>query len=460
MPLQKCEINGQSGWQFGNEGKCYVGENAREQALEQAKAIEASKTKDIDILEDKETYVNRFDVFEITESNMVEPFRKTPEGYLRGRAIVTNTGIFNYKQQDGTILRELRTPEDIGNQETLDSLIMQIMTDDHPSPNIAPEGVNADNAKKLQVGFTGESVRFDGHSTSIPITITDAKTIEKVEREGKIALSCGYRADLEMKSGFAYGNNQYDAVQKNIKYNHIAIVNRGRAGDLAKIKLRMDSMDAIRIDDKKNTGGKIMAKVKINDVEFEADQRVAEEFNIVKKLNEDFEIKLKDKNVEFSKLQATHDSLVDKLKTANDEIEKLKQEQLDESKIQEAVKNRIALVDVAVKQNVEITETMNDSDIKKAIILKAFPNAKLEEKNNDYINARYDSAIELLAEKVQIENKTKIVDIKPTQKNDKTLEELERIRISNLYKLTSDQADNWRNGIITDEMKKILEGGK
>lgn len=39
MPAQRCQIDGQSGWKWGNEGKCYVGPDARRKAEAQGKAI-------------------------------------------------------------------------------------------------------------------------------------------------------------------------------------------------------------------------------------------------------------------------------------------------------------------------------------------------------------------------------------------------------------------------------------
>jgi len=414
---------------------------------------------------DKIDSVNRFDVFELTEDNMVEPFRKTPEGYLRGRAIVTNTGIFNYIQSDGSILRELRTPEDIGNQETLDSLIMQVMTDNHPKGDIAPNGsVNADNAKELQVGFTGENVRFDGMTTSIPITITDGKTIEKIEKEGKIALSCGYVADLEMRSGFAYGNNQYDAVQKNIKYNHIAIVDRGRAGDLAKLKLRMDSNDAVYINSDvfgdNNTQpkkeNKTMAKIRLNDnVEFEVDKRVEDEFNTIKKTNEDLDKSLKVKNDELSTLQGKYDSLVADNAKLKEDKEKLEKE--IPIKIDNAVKDRITIVDTAVKFGLEIKEDMNNLDIKKEVIKKAYADMNLEDKDENYISSVFDAAIITLNKSVVADNKEKILNIQPSKTDKVDADELRNRRIKNAWKLDSEQGKKYREGIIDEDMKKILD---
>ena len=40
MPLQKCVVDGKKGWQWGSEGKCYTGKDAKKQAVKQGIAIE------------------------------------------------------------------------------------------------------------------------------------------------------------------------------------------------------------------------------------------------------------------------------------------------------------------------------------------------------------------------------------------------------------------------------------
>jgi hypothetical protein len=39
MPLKECQINGESGYKWGDQGKCYVGEDAKQKAINQAIAI-------------------------------------------------------------------------------------------------------------------------------------------------------------------------------------------------------------------------------------------------------------------------------------------------------------------------------------------------------------------------------------------------------------------------------------
>ena len=64
---------------------------------------------------------------------MSEPFEKTPEGFLKGRAIITSTGVFPYKDATGNVRRELRLPEDVFDPAHLDSLKLKPVTNEHPA---------------------------------------------------------------------------------------------------------------------------------------------------------------------------------------------------------------------------------------------------------------------------------------------------------------------------------------
>lgn len=47
MPIKECQINGKSGWKWGNEGTCYTGPNGKRKAISQAIAIISDNPKDI-----------------------------------------------------------------------------------------------------------------------------------------------------------------------------------------------------------------------------------------------------------------------------------------------------------------------------------------------------------------------------------------------------------------------------
>ena len=45
MPIQECQINGESGFKWGDKGKCYTGPDAKEKALKQGKAMRFLEAK-------------------------------------------------------------------------------------------------------------------------------------------------------------------------------------------------------------------------------------------------------------------------------------------------------------------------------------------------------------------------------------------------------------------------------
>lgn len=45
MPVQRCTINGKTGFKWGNSGKCFVGREGRSKARRQGRAISASKSR-------------------------------------------------------------------------------------------------------------------------------------------------------------------------------------------------------------------------------------------------------------------------------------------------------------------------------------------------------------------------------------------------------------------------------
>jgi len=119
----------------------------------------------------------------------------------------------------------------------MDSLKMLPITNGHPKEIF----VNKDNAKELAVGFTGEDVRPDGNLVITPLKVTDASAIDDIE-QGKRGLSLGYELERVADKGI-YEGEPYEFRQKNIRYNHLAIVKNARAGDEARIHLDSDDAD-------------------------------------------------------------------------------------------------------------------------------------------------------------------------------------------------------------------------
>ena len=334
-------------------------------------------------------------------------FVRTDEGYLKGRAIVTNVGVFTYKLPGGGVQRELRPPEEVFANDSLNSLKLIPLTNNHPK-----EAVTSENIKKLQKGFVGDEILTDSYHVSAPIAITDEDTVMDV-KDGKRSLSCGYRARLDYTPGTWMGV-EYDAVQRDIRYNHVAVVSKGRAGDA--VTMRVDGIDAnvgvlLKGDTNINNGGKVMPQVlKIDGVDYEVDKDVAKHIHNLTKDASDLQEKLDKANEQMkndkSTLEADRDTYKEKADKLEKEVEELKKQ--DPVKIDEAVNAKLELLKQSNLAGIELKDDMSDEDIKKEIILSVFPNSKekLDGADEVYLQARFDSAIEEIeARKDEDDNK-------------------------------------------------------
>ena len=160
--------------------------------------------------------------------------KREPEGYLICRNVpIARSGTQVYLAEelelDGDGDREIeviRPEEEVFSKATIASFEGMPLTDDHPD-----EGVNVDNINYLQVGHVENVRRGTGDERNMLIAelfITNPEVIEKVLSGEKREISCGYNYELSEENGKYY--------QRQIRGNHIAIVDKGRAGHRVCIK--------------------------------------------------------------------------------------------------------------------------------------------------------------------------------------------------------------------------------
>lgn len=161
-------------------------------------------------------------------------------GYLEADAAVTRVGVFVYRHPDGTVTRELRHPDNVFAEDSLATLRNRPVTLGHPMQG----RLNARNTKYLAVGSAIGDVKHDQRLVNTRVQVTDEDAIEAVmNTESPIRqVSCGYEAEVVAEVG-EYNGEKYDHVQKNIVYNHIALVKRGRAGEEVRLNLDAATMD-------------------------------------------------------------------------------------------------------------------------------------------------------------------------------------------------------------------------
>jgi hypothetical protein len=337
--------------------------------------------------------INRLDVMALTLGKNV---KETPQGFLVIPAYTARTGIQQYKMDDGSVVKEFRPEEEVFSDVSMASLRTAAVTDGHPKVMVSPE-----NAHELMLGHTDGVIQKieDGEEKFLAtnLIITHKKAIDAI-KAGKAELSNGYNVDLDFTPG-EYKGQRYDAVQRNIVNNHIAIVWKARGGE--KVRLRLDSDQAVLDNDNWETE---KMKVKLGDKEFEVSDEFGAAFNAFMKGNKEKEEKQKkdsedaEKNLkeENTKLQAKVDSL-------ESDLAKAKSEKMDEEKIKKSVKERIAVLEagkkILDKETIAKLDEMSDEEIKKAVI-KA-DSAKVDEeklKDSAYVNARYDHIVENFVE--------------------------------------------------------------
>lgn len=295
---------------------------------------------------------------------------KTSEGFIRDAPIVGRTGILKYKNADGSMRYEYRPPDEAFNADSLVSLQGKPITVGHKAM------VSAANAAKVQpIGTVLTAGRQDGDTIRADIVIYDLPTNAR-------ELSCGYSLDLDETPGIAPDGQHYDAIQRNIRYNHVAVVPRGRAG-IARL-----NMDGEQIIDDEKKGTKKMANDTMTKVRTDSglEYDAAPEVGVyVEKLKKDIATAKK----EHDTLQAKYDAAladIDKVKKEKKDLEKTNKDNFDG-----AVTERVAMLDVAQKHHIDGAEKMSNTDIKKAVIKAVRGDAvNLDDKSDDYINAAFD----------------------------------------------------------------------
>lgn len=161
-------------------------------------------------------------------------FKRTSQGFLRVNARLSRVGIFGYQTS-----REYRSPEEVFREDSLQSLKGAPVTDRHPSESSDQGFLTPANAKELMVGIT-EDVERDGDYLKGSLIIFHEDVIKAIESGERKEISLGYRCEVDPTPG-TFNGEAYDAIQKNIIVNHVAIGPKGwgRAG--ADCSIRTDS---------------------------------------------------------------------------------------------------------------------------------------------------------------------------------------------------------------------------
>lgn len=310
--------------------------------------------------------------------------RRTSDGYLVTEARFARSGIYEYSGRDlgkpnMDTVRVYRPDDEVFNQDAMASFAHKPVTNDHPAEN-----VTAATWKKDAVGFTDGRVARDGDFVVIPMMITDAATVDDVDG-GKTELSAGYACDIEFIDGQAPDGSQYDAVMRNIRGNHIAVVDRGRAGPGCRIgdsfvqtqehemQLKLVLVDGIGVETN-DAGERAIVKLQgdINGLR-----------DAAKAATVAHDTALAAKDTELAAKDAT--------------IAELQAKVLDAAALDQLVADRSALVAQATKLVANFDAKGKDAaTIKRAVVQAKCGDAAVQDKSDAYVDARFDTLVESL----------------------------------------------------------------
>lgn len=359
------------------------------------------------------------------EAEVLDYIENEEDGFLTVEIAATRTGVMPYYDwESGEVIMELKPPEEIFSDVTMNSLKGVPVTDRHP-----PVMVDSINWKDFTKGTTHLDVKQEDNLLVVNETLFDDELIAYVKSGKKAQVSIGFRADLDETPG-EFENEEYDRIQRNIRINHVAHVEQGRAG--SDVKARMDSknnskfygyskkeedeeMDYIKVENFWDGLG-LEDKPKFD---FFAPKDVEED---VTAWLDEFELPVKEIEVEKEdstelaeveindtvitvtaedkeKLEKIKDSLEGKMDSKDDTIKSLETriDELEKVDVDTIVQNRLDLIET-VKQYVPKFDGTGkeEKEIKVELIQKLDEDFTGEERSDEYITARFDGALKAL----------------------------------------------------------------
>lgn len=356
----------------------------------------------------------------------------TDEGYLSAPARVARVGVQKYLARElgltdrnpNEVIGVFRPPEEVFKQESLDSYKFKELTDNHPG-----EMVTAKTYKDTSVGQVVSAGTQDGDYVMVDLLIKDHDAIEAV-KSGKAELSAGYLAEYTPQEG-VYDGDKYEFVQRDIKINHVALVDSARAGRGARIfdnQTGARKMAIIVLDADKGR------KVEVDD---SVAPLIEDHLDRMKTQVADASKKVESKDAEIAKLTATKDSLTEKL-------EKLQKESSDAA-IADRVAETLKVHDTARRlvKNFDCAEKTLDA-IKREVCETLYPKRDFKDRDMNYINAVFDMAEEEAED--EDEEKEKTEDSRARLARDMTHDSTSAPTADARSIVNAQLSNNWKGG--------------
>jgi hypothetical protein len=190
-----------------------------------------------DVRVEPPTKVQLYDAIEIDDAAKVS---FTEDGFLKAMPRIARTGVQVYGGDEcgidfADVVKVYRPPSAVFDSKAIHSYTHLPTTLEHPD-----RPVTTDNWKEHATGETGDEVLRDGGTVRVPMMLRDSKAIAAWKDGTKKQLSVGYTCDLVWAPGVVphgeiHAGEAYDAIQTNIRANHLAQCAAARGGPILSI---------------------------------------------------------------------------------------------------------------------------------------------------------------------------------------------------------------------------------
>lgn len=308
--------------------------------------------------------------------------RKTKDGYLVGEAKVARTGIQEYLAREigltdrnpNDVIRVYRAESEVFSQDSMASYAYRPVTLDHP-----PVEVDATNWKEYSKGSIGADVVRDGEFVRVAMTLMDQDAINAWD-SGKRELSMGYTTEIVIKDGITPQGEPYDALQTNLKMNHLALVSQARGGS------------ELKLGDKSHEENQMALKTILVDG-LSVEITDAGE-HAIKKLQG----QVADAQAALATANSTHQAAIaakdSELAKKDAEIDSIKGKVLSDADLDQQVKLRADLIATAKTVADKDYTGKSPEEIRKTAVYAKIGDAAIAGKSNDYIAARFDILVD------------------------------------------------------------------
>jgi hypothetical protein len=257
----------------------------------------------------------------------------------------------------------------------------------------------------------------DGEYLAFDLVFMDKGIIQAIDG-GKRELSNGYASEIEIADGETEDGQHYDAIQRNIRGNHVAVVEKGRAGPMCRIadealcdSIPVELLERLLGDERTysanpndnkneparretdNSGGSQVATKTITFDGLPLEVTDAAEMAITKLQNQ-----LKDVNAAKDKAEGQVATLTTDKATLEAKVTTLEQQvkdaKLSPAQLRDAAKAFANTLDTAKKlaPNATINDSMDEAAIKRAVV-----SAKLGDAAKDWTDEQVAVSFDTLA---------------------------------------------------------------